>query len=367
MVSAYSIVSAIIFFNLGMLVLHIMQRTKKYMVHYAVTTFMFLASLCVVRLLLPLDFKSAYAINSYRFLPWMIGLLESKPSGSSLSVGKWLLFIWAAGTVCCAVRFIWIELRAARARKHYVSFSTEQIEYIMRTHGMNSRVKLSPNVHEPYTVGIFRPVIYLPFVNYTDKELSLVLEHEICHIRSHDNFKKLFFICISILFWWNPLSHIFSSEVEMLNEMSCDRKITAELDSDGLKEYLNTMLSVTKKLNGGSSQENARLVSSFAMEQSLPNRCEVMLRRKERKPQRAQRLICLAFLMVFILSFFVIVQPYFPAPPIEDEAFITSETSYILNEDNKYILILDGKKTEVLSPELLDEQPYSELIIIRDS
>lgn len=364
MVSAYSIVSAVAFFNFGMLALHIMQRSKDYLVHYTVSTFMFLAFLSVLRLLLPLDIKSAYIINSYRFLPWLIELLESKPFDLPLSTGKCVMLVWGAGAVCCAVRFVCIELRAARARKRYVSFSTEQLELIMRTLGVRLRVKLSPNVREPYTVGIVHPVIYLPLIRYTDEELRLVLEHEMCHIRSCDNLKKLLFICVNILFWWNPLSHVFSSEVEILNEMSCDRKITAKLDSDGLKEYLNTMLSVTKKLNGRGSTENGMLVSSFAMEQSLPNRCEVMLRRKERKPQSAQRLMCLMFLVFFVLSFFVILQPYFPDPIVEDEVCITSETSYILSEGNKFLLVYNGQEVEVLSIELLSEKPYNELNII---
>lgn len=365
MVSAYSIVSAVVFFNFGMLALHIMQRSKDYLVHYTVSTFMFLAFLSVLRLLLPLDIKSAYIINSYRFLPWLIELLESKPFDLPLSVGKCVILVWGAGAVCCTVRFVRIEFRAARARKRYVSFSTEQLELIMRALGLRFRVKLSPNVREPYTVGIVRPVIYLPLIRYTDEELRLVLEHEMCHIRSHDNLKKLFFISVNIIFWWNPLSHVFSSEVEILNEMSCDRKLTAKLDSDGLKEYLNTMLSVTKKLNGRSNIENAMLASSFAMEQSLPNRCEVMLRRKERKPQSAQRLMCLAFLVLFILSFFVIVQPYYPDPMVEDEVFITSETAYIMNDNDRFILVWNGQKAEELDPKLLDEKPYNELDIIK--
>lgn len=365
MVSAYSIVSAVLFFNLGMLALHLMQRNKEYMVHYTVSTFMFLALLSVLRLLLPLDFKSAYVISSYRFLPWVIGLLDIKLFGSPLTVGRLLLLIWGAGTAYCAARFVYIELRATRARKHYVSFSTKQIEAMTRTLGTNLRVKLSPNVREPYTVGIIRPVIYLPIIDYTDEELRLVLEHELCHIRSHDNLKKLFFISIDILFWWNPLSHVFSSEIEMLNEMSCDRKITAELDSDGLKKYLDVMLSVTKKLNGGESREEAMLVSSFAMEQSLPNRCEVMLRRKERKPQSAQRLMCSVFLTLFILSFFIILQPTYPDPVIENKIIISSETAYILNDNNKFILIWNGQAVEELPPELLREKPYNELEVIQ--
>lgn len=366
MVSAYSIVSAVLFFNLGMLALLLMQRNKEYMVHYTVSTFMFLALLSVLRLLLPLDFKSAYVIHSHYFLPWIIGLLDIKLFVLPLTVGRLLLLIWGTGTAYCAVRFLYIELRAAKARKHYVSFSTKQIESITRTLGTNLRVKLSPNVREPYTIGIVRPVIYLPIIDYTDEELQLVLEHELCHIRSHDNLKKLFFICIDILFWWNPLSHVFSSEIEMLNEMSCDRKITAELDSDGLKKYLDVMLSVTKKLNGGDSREEAMLVSSFAMEQSLPNRCEVMLRRKERKPQSAQRLMCSVFLTLFILSFFIILQPTYPGPVIENEIIISSETAYILNNNNnKFILIWNGQAVEELTPELLSEKPYSELEVMR--
>lgn len=366
MISPYSIVSAVLFFNLGMLALHIMQRNREYMVHYTVSTFVMLTLLSVLRLLLPLDFKNAYVIDSHRFLPWLIGLLESKPFGLALSVGKWILLIWGVGTVYCVARLIHVELRAARARKHYVSFSNMQIENVMSSLGVDLRVKLSPNVREPYTVGIVHPVIYLPLIRYTDDELRLVMEHEICHIRSRDNLKKLFFACVDILFWWNPLSRVFLSEIEILNEMSCDRKITAELGSDGLKEYLDTMLSVTKKLNGADRQADAMLISYFAAEQGLPQRYEVMLRRKERKPQSAQRLMCLVFLTAFVLSFFVILQPYFPDPAIDNEVFITPETSYILNDGNRYVLVYNGQGVEVLNKELLDEKPYRELDIIEN-
>lgn len=69
MISVYSVVSAVVFYNVGMLLLYVLLRTKSFITQYTVSALIFTAVLSVLRLLLPLDFRFSYVISSTRVLP----------------------------------------------------------------------------------------------------------------------------------------------------------------------------------------------------------------------------------------------------------------------------------------------------------
>jgi beta-lactamase regulating signal transducer with metallopeptidase domain len=57
----------------------------------------------------------------------------------------------------------------------------------------------------------------------TEKELELILKHEVNHIKNHDNIIKPFIFSMRILFFFNPVVHILSQNLTSEREFLADR------------------------------------------------------------------------------------------------------------------------------------------------
>lgn len=365
MISVYSVVSAVVFYNVGMLLLYVLLRMKSFITQYTVSALIFTAVLSVLRLLLPLDFRFSYVISSTRVLPWLAEALDTTPAAVHVSAGAVLLGIWGAGTAWYIFKTACAELRAYRVRRKYTYTDSEQVERALADFSGRYRVRLSPNVSEPYTVGIVHPEILLPDMSYSDEELHFILAHEIQHIRSRDNLKKLFFVAAEALFWWNPLSHVYVNEYEMLTELECDRRVTEKMDSDTLKAYLGAILSVMKRLTADGGERTA-VASSFAQTYSVKRRFAVLLDRRERKSRLSRAAVYAAMFALFLASYLVIWQPYIEHPDlgVGAEMVVNAENSFLLRDGDVYHLICNGLDMETVSSEVLNSEPYNQLKII---
>ena len=366
MISVYSVVSAVVFYNFGMLVLYVLIRRESFITQYTVSALSFTAVLSVLRLLLPLDFSFSYVISSAHVLPWLVSALKYKGAFMPVSVGVMLLCIWCGGAAWYLCRSARIELRAYRARRGFICRESAQIERALAKFPGKYRVRLSPDVNEPYTAGILRQIILLPDMDYSDEELHFILTHEIQHIKSMDNLKKLFFVLAEALFWWNPLSHVYMNEFEMLTELDCDRRITDGMDSDTLKAYLGTLLSVMRRLTAESDGPRAAAVSPFAQAYSVKRRFAVLLDRRARRSGLSRAAVYAVMLALFAASYLVILQPTIEPPVIDGgtEFAISADNSYLVRDGDVYHLICNGYELETVSKEDLSSKPYNELEII---
>ena len=71
---------------------------------------------------------------------------------------------------------------------------------------------------------------------------------------------------------------------------------------------------------------------------------------------------------VFVLSFFVIAQPYYEPPlsSIDGLYMISEDNSYIVEDDGEYILFCDGERLTSIDEEELSDQAFKSLPILND-
>ena len=65
-------------------------------------------------------------------------------------------------------------------------------------------IKQCESVDSPFVLGIFRPVIYLPF-DMTEADCAYVIAHEKAHIRRRDHWWKPFGFLLLSIYWFHPL------------------------------------------------------------------------------------------------------------------------------------------------------------------
>lgn len=329
-ITVYSLAISIVFYNLALIAVFILRGSPGFRAKHAVSILLFITVLGVVRLLVPIDFD-AYVIRSYSLIPAIEDFLK-RPLIGSLTPGVLLLFVWLAGSVVTLVRKLRVR-RKFDCSLHGMDFVDKpRVLKIAGEFGDNFAVLISPQLRDSYTSGILRPVIYLPNLDLSDDEWRMVLRHEITHIHSYDNLKKLFFLLVEAVFWWNPLAHFSGAEVSTLLELRCDEKVTAEMDVRERCEYAALL---KKLMDLHDSRRTPDPVSALVGgEPQMRQRITTLL--QPRDDCRPRYIVLALLLLVFALSYFVVVQPArFPKSGTDGlNADNTGSTvSYIFGED----------------------------------
>lgn len=110
---------------------------------------------------------------------------------------------------------------------------TAELEY--------ENVYRSPLISEPFVLGIFRPIIYLPkSLDKHDEEY--VLRHERAHIERRDTLTRPLGYLILSLHWFNPLMwlawRLFCRDIEY----ACDESVISGLERNQRADYSQALL-----------------------------------------------------------------------------------------------------------------------------
>lgn len=360
-ITIYSIIISIVFYNLALVAVFLLRRSPAFRAKHTVALLLFITVLGAVRLLAPIDFD-AHVIRSYKLLPTVEDFLR-RPMSGFLTPASLLLSLWAGGSIVSAVKDIRVQRRFDRGLRSMDFVDKPHVLEIAAEYGDRFAVLISPQLVLPYTSGLLHPVIYLPDVELSDEEWRMVLCHEVTHIRSQDNWKKLFFLAVEAVFWWNPLAHFSREEINKLIELHCDAKVTAGMSDQERRDYS----AVLKKLLAfKSAQKTPATVSALTGgQEEMRLRFEALGRDDDAK--RPGYILFILLILVFVLSYFVVVQPIRFAKDdllvdysdntvsVITDADIQAGDSQIIFENGKYRLYINGEYIGVVYEDKLNE------------
>ena len=120
----------------------------------------------------------------------------------------------------------------------YAVMSTIVLKRRLRTATLYEKgIKQSEKVQSPFVLGVFRPVIYIPY-RLDEKALKYVIEHEKAHIQRRDYiWKPLGFLLLSV-YWFHPLVWIGYVFLCKDIEAACDERVIREMDVEGRRRIL---------------------------------------------------------------------------------------------------------------------------------
>lgn len=381
-ITVYSLAISIVFYNLALIAVFILRRSPGFRAKHTVSLLAFITVLGVVRLVLPIDFDAAYVVRSYKIIPAIEDFLRY-PVAASFTYGHLLLALWAVGSLGVVIKDVRLQRRFDRYLQSIDFVDRPGLLEIAAEYGSNFAVLISPQLHMPFTSGILHPVIYLPDVELSDAEWRMVFRHEITHIRSQDNLKKLFFLAVEALFWWNPLAHFSVGEINTLLELRCDAKVTKNLDSHGQIKYIAVLR--TMMMKSITNNENSIIVTSL-----IGNQDEMHLRLEALTSSKSvhrfvQVMFLAAFDLLLVLSYFLILQPArYPSqnevplsyggsnasyvhtdkPESADDYSFNSVDTYLYYENGSYYLYIDGERFGSVQEDSILEPPLDNLPII---
>lgn len=371
MTSFYSFLVSIVWFNIAMLVVSILSRRTYFLVKYSTSVLLLCAALGIIRMLLPLDFSFAYVISSYKIMPVVRDAFRGDimPGQEYLKLGTVIIGVWVIGTITVLTKTIRQLIFEDRFRKQYTVVKNKQFERVCAKMNLKkAEFIVTPNIGVPMVTGIFKAHIYLPEIRLTDSQLEMVISHEYQHFKSHDMLIKLFYLALLALFWWNPVVHRFQGELDNLLELRCDANVTKKMDDEGKERYLTSILAVIKQLhivpNEKYTVASASLVK-VKSESLIKQRFNFVLCDNKKAPI-AQTAMASLLIVLFLLSFTVLVQPAsFPTgDKIDTGVIITPENSYIVVlGDGSMKLYVDGEFLWDVSKTDLRDDLHSKLPI----
>ena len=206
--------------------------------------------------------------------------------------------------------------------------------------------------------GLIKPMIIVPQRNCSEKQRSMMMEHEIWHVRRRDLLWKKLALAASWLHWFNPLVYKLRDYLTLQQELVCDNAVCDINPEYTPKEYCEFLYDVEV------TEAHGTFAATFIETGlSLEHRVrEMMRRRKLVRMSRGWILACMtAFVIVASLPTFALAQGIVRL----DEALRAS--AEILIDETPQPGASDGSGNgEVLIEEVIVEEGIVEEIIVEE-
>ena len=149
--------------------------------------------------------------------------------------------IWLAGMFLALIYLLYNYGKTRRRLSHAVLAEDTTSDRLIHMGWRLAPVYECDQLPSPFAMGIFHPVIYIPFGLEASRR-EMILLHEQYHIRRRDHLVKLFASVLLAVYWFHPL--VWLSWVILCRdmEMSCDEKVLELLGSEQRKAYSLTLL-----------------------------------------------------------------------------------------------------------------------------
>lgn len=375
-ITAFSFISALIYFNLYIILLTLMRRHNRFIIHFSLAPLVFIVAISVFRLLFSVELPFTIGIDSTRFLPNIVSILTVPCYiGRLLRIIDIVIIIWISGTVYWLKNYI-IQITSVSKLLNSIPPTTNRqilrcMEGILKESKKNTKVKIIqlPQFTTPMIIGIFRPVICLPQIDFTNEELKNILQHEWSHYMHKDAWIKLFVYILSTIFWWNPFIHLFRKELDHILEIQCDLRITKKMNEVERISYLDSVMKIIKlkpsckKDSSKSYIATASMLISTNKHIKIKQRFQLVIHQKQKgsNSKYPAYLLCFFMLLSCCASYSVVIQPSYQPP--KDTFSITPQNACLkLNGNGTYSLYVDGNY--ISQVEVIDKEPFSSLPII---
>lgn len=366
-ITFYSCFSASLWCSLFILLTYLLCRAgvgKRKLASTSIPIVLYAFSM--LRFVLPLDFPNTFILQDSKVYPKLYAWLmeELFTVGTyPVSVAALLTMVWAVGACVGLFRYGYEYHRVFCNNLLFTKPAGDAVQVVYRKilreekRPLSISVRTGSHVGSPHGLGVFRKVIMLPDVAYSEQELYYILKHEYTHFRNHDTLLKQITVLFGKVFWWNPLVWLLMRDLEQSVEIRCDLAVTKHMDKGEKYAYMGTLVKALKE----EKRFCVPLYGSTPL--SDDDRINKMMERfrmisSKKENSRAVRLQNFAIIAVFsvlmFLSYATIWQPNTEAPlSTESIAFdFDASNAYILeNQKNEYWICVTGQDRVKISEE----------------
>lgn len=150
-------------------------------------------------------------------------------------------------------------------------------------------------ITSPMLVNFFHPAILLPPIKITDNELSLILKHELIHLKRHDLWYKSLILTATTLHWFNPVVYLMSKAASIQCEISCDELVLQDADFQQRRQYGETIIGIVRN---GMKIRTAFSTNFYGGKRDMKNRISSIIETKQKKAGIA--VLCMSLVGIII-------------------------------------------------------------------
>lgn len=102
-----------------------------------------------------------------------------------------------------------------------------------------------PGCGTPFVIGVSHPVLIIPSRNMSQYNLDLIVEHELAHIKHHDNHFKILFTIVIIVHFYNPFVYVLFSLWNKYSEIYCDHTVIYNKKASDITNYAKLIIDLS--------------------------------------------------------------------------------------------------------------------------
>ncbi|WP_302951134.1 M56 family metallopeptidase [Holdemania filiformis] len=298
---------------LTLIVLFILRRThhQSSRTAYGICIILLLGLLIPVKIQLPVSSK---IVEPVRSLPLSEVWIESQtpvasamstasgsnPSEPGMNGTQIVTLLWLGG---CAVA-LGINLIRNRESLKYIrrwsrlagSAELESLRQLQSQMKLKRHIRLMMcrGIATPCALGLLHPTLILPEQDWEKEELTLVLTHELIHIRRYDSWIRLLSVIARVVYWFNPIVYLLEIQMNQYCEQACDETVIENCTPEQRQRYGSLLLR-----QAGSSHSLPILSTGFMLKpKQLQERLMRVMNQKQFKMNWEKVLIVAALVMV---------------------------------------------------------------------
>lgn len=331
-----------------MLVLLFIRKKDKYFDKINPKIFLAIYSLCLIRMIMPIEFdgytwpisggiiwRLAHDLLTYQVL--CFGLFKI----DALDI---IFIIWVVVATAKIHKYIKNYRQVHRLFWNYPSDKdVRKFISLNNTRFIKTKVITVPYIDSPCCIGIFKRVIVLPDIYYTKNEFIQILRHENEHLVNNDVLAKIIVNILCRIYWWNPIAFFLQANFNQSMEICCDMRVINSYSEDSKIEYLETILREYKRNINKSFASEMMLAMADGDADELYERFRVISSKREKKSLRNHVILGLIIIMIYILSYSFVIQACYEPSEIDinasEQHSFDAHNSYIKNSSNgKYYI-----------------------------
>ena len=337
-VSVNSIMQASVASTFMMCLLYVFRKKDKFFDIINPKIFLLLYSLCLLRVLFPIEIEGHTRPVSGGIIWNQANSFLKKHiiyfGGLNFTFLDILVCIW----IIIAIIKIGVYIKKYNVI-HTIFWNSDEYLDAKKYVDTNSKrihtkiVKVN-YIDSPCCMGVFKRIIAIPVVDYSERELEIILKHEFEHLKNNDPLIKCAINIICKIYWWNPVIIFLQKNINQSLEICCDMRVIKNDIHDNRVEYLETILQEYNRKNEQKQEMMLALADGQANE--LYERFKAISSFKRKKSVGNNIIIAMTFCLFLAISYGFVVQAKYN-PRDEDFGYYDGEVLSI-NRYNSYIL-----------------------------
>lgn len=264
-------------------------------------------------------------------------------------VSDLIITIWLLISISLLCRLIYTQIQFNRFLLVLVPDNSKEIRQVYQSVQNNRKCKLKiyiiHGINSPCITGLIHPKILLPQIEFTQKELHYILQHELQHYYHHDLWLNMLCEIIMCFYWWNPLAYLLKERFRDMLEFANDQKITESMNEIEVYEYLECILKIIK-----TNKIHKKLPAICFIgcgRSTFQQRFDLITRSQQKKYEsKGYILYSMIFAMCYVLSFAFAFEPRYTRPhqkPKEAIYELEKENTFFVKSKQGYKIYHDGK------------------------